>query len=74
MGRAVGQFKKEASLSLGTGVENVAWNCMGHAVRQLEKRSYSFNHKQNWDMLHRAVWDTPSASWKKEVSFNQKQN
>ena len=26
--------EKEASLRLGTGVEYVTWNCMGHAVRQ----------------------------------------
>ena len=37
--RTVRQFEKEASLRLGTGVEYVAWNCMGHAVRQFEKRS-----------------------------------
>ena len=30
-------FEKEASLRLGTGVEYVAWNCMGRAVRQFEK-------------------------------------
>ena len=34
MGRTVRQCEKEASLRLGTGVEYVAWNCMGHAVRQ----------------------------------------
>ena len=37
MERAVCQFEKEASLRLGTGVEYVAWNCMGRAVRQFEK-------------------------------------
>ena len=40
MRRTVRQCEKEASLRLGTGVEYVAWNCMGHAVRQFEKRSY----------------------------------
>ena len=35
--RALRQFEREASLRLGTGVEYVAWNCMGHAVRQFEK-------------------------------------
>ena len=39
MGRAVHQFKKEASLRLGTEVEYVAWNFMGHTVCQFEKRS-----------------------------------
>ena len=33
MERAVRQFEKEASLRLRTGVEYVAWNFMGHAVR-----------------------------------------
>ena len=37
MGHAVRQFEKEASLRLGTGVEYVAWNCIGRAIRQLEK-------------------------------------
>ena len=37
MGRAVGQFEKEASLILRTGVEYVALNCMGRAVRRFEK-------------------------------------
>ena len=29
--------KKLQCLRLGTGVEYVAWNCMGRAVRQFEK-------------------------------------
>ena len=37
MGRFIRQFEKEASLRLGTGVEYVTWNCMGHAVRKFEK-------------------------------------
>ena len=37
MGRTVRQCEKEASLRLGTGIEYVAWNCMGHAVRRFEK-------------------------------------
>ena len=31
--------KKLQCLRLGTGVEYVAWNCMGRAVRQFRKRS-----------------------------------
>ena len=29
--------EKEVGFRLGTGVEYVAWNCMGSAVRQFEK-------------------------------------
>ena len=38
MGRAIPQFDKEASPRLGTGVEYVAWNCMGRAFSQYEKQ------------------------------------
>ena len=43
MGRAVRQFEKEASLRLGTGVEYVAWNCMG---RVSSKRKLVLDQQQ----------------------------
>ena len=61
MGCAVRQFEKEVSFSLETGVEDVTSNCMGRAVRQFEKE-VSFKLGKGVEMLHRSVWDAPSAS------------
>ena len=70
MGRAVCQFEKEASLRLGTGVEYVAWNC--RAVRQFDKE-VSFILGKGVEMLHRSVWDAPSASLIKKLVLVYKQ-
>ena len=53
--------KKEVSLRLETGVENVTSSCMGRAVRQFDKE-VSFILGKGVEMLHRSVWDAPSAS------------
>ena len=66
MGRAVCQFEKEVSFKLGTGVENVTSNCMGRAVRQFDKE-VSFKPGKGVEMLHRSVWDAPSASLIKKL-------
>ena len=66
MGRAVRQFEKEVSFKLGTGVENVTSNCMGRAVRQFDKE-VSFKPGKGVEMLHRSVWDAPSASLIKKL-------
>ena len=72
MGHAVHQFEKEVSLRLGTGVEYVAWNCMGHAVRQFDKE-VSFKLGKGVEMLHRTVWDAPSARSKRKLVLVYKQ-
>ena len=66
MGRAVRQFEKEVSFKLGTGAENVTSNCMGRAVRQFDKE-VSFKPGKGVEMLHRSVWDAPSASLIKKL-------
>ena len=66
MGCAVRQFEKEASLRLGTGVENVTSNFMGRAVRQFDKE-VSFKLGKGVEVLHRTVWDAPSASSKRKL-------
>ena len=58
--------KKEVSFRLETGVENVTSNCMGRAVRQFEKE-VSFKLGKGVEMLHRTVWDAPSASSRKKL-------
>ena len=93
MGRTVRQFEKEVSFKLGTGLENVTWNCMGRAVRQFDKedsfrletgvgyvtpnfmrravrqfdKEVSFKLGKGVEMLHRSVWDAPSASSRKKL-------
>ena len=37
MGRAIRQFEKEISFTLGTGEEYIISNCMGRTVCQFEK-------------------------------------
>ena len=61
--------KKEVSFSLETGVENVTSNCMGRAVGQFDKE-VSFKLGKGVEMLHRSVWDAPSASSKKKLVLN----
>ena len=69
MGRAVRHFEREVSFKLGKGVENVTSNCMGRAVRQFEKEvSFRLETGAGY-MLHQTVWDAPSASSIKKVSF-----
>ena len=70
MGRAVRHFEKEVSFKLGKGVENVASICMGRAVRQFEKEvSFRLETGAGY-MLHRTVWDAPSASSKRKLVLN----
>ena len=54
----------------GTGVEYVAWNC--RAVRQFDKE-VSFILGKGVEMLHRSVWDAPSASLIKKLVLVYKQ-
>ena len=61
--------KKEVSFRLETGVENVTSNCMGRAVGQFDKE-VSFKLGKGVEMLHRSVWDAPSASSKKKLVLN----
>ena len=61
--------KKKLVSKLGKGVENVTSNCMGRAVRQFEKE-VSFKLGKGVEMLHRTVWDAPSASSKKKLVLN----
>ena len=63
--------KNEVSLKLGTGVRYVTSNCMGRAVRQLEKKL--LNQEQEQNMLHRTVWAAPSSTSKRKLVFHQKQ-
>ena len=60
--------KKLQCLRLGTGVEYVAWNCMGRAVRQFEKeaslRLGTGVEYVAWNCMGRAV-----RQFEKEVSF-----
>ena len=72
MGRAVRQFEKEVSFKLGIEVENVTSNCMGRAVRQFDKE-VSFKPGKGVEMLHRSVWDAPSASLIKKLVLVYKQ-
>ena len=64
--------KKEVSFRLETGVENVTSNCMGRAVRQFDKE-VSFKPGKGVEMLHRSVWDAPSASSIKKLVLVYKQ-
>ena len=64
--------KKEVSFKLGKGVENVTSNCMGRAVRQFDKE-VSFKSGKGVEMLHRSVWDAPSASLIKKLVLVYKQ-
>ena len=66
MGRAVRQFEKEVSFRLETEVGYVTSKCMGRAVRQFEKE-VSFKLGKGVEMLHRTVWDAPSASSRKKL-------
>ena len=69
MGRAVRQFDKKVSFKLGTGVENVTSVCMGRAVSQFDEK-VSFKLGKGVEMLHRSVWDVPSASSIKKLVLN----
>ena len=64
--------KKEVSFNLETGVENVTSNFMGRAVRQFDKE-VSFKQGKGVEMLHRSVWDAPSASSIKKLVLVYKQ-
>ena len=66
MGHAVRQYDKEVSFRLETGVGYVTPICMECAVRQFEKE-VSFKLGTGVEMLHRSVWDTPSASTIKKL-------
>ena len=66
VGSAVRQFDKEVSFRLETGVGYVTPNCMGRAVRQFDKE-VSFKLGKEVEMLHRSVWDAPSASSRKKL-------
>ena len=72
MGRAVRQFDKEVSFRLETGVGYVTPSCMGRAVRQFDKE-VSFKPGKGVEMLHRSVWDAPSASSIKKIVLGYKQ-
>ena len=66
MGRVVSQFDKEVSFRLETGLGYVTSICMGRAVRQFDKE-VSFIPGKGVEMLHRSVWDAPSASLIKKL-------
>ena len=72
MGRVVSQFDKEVSFRLETGVGYVTSICMGRAVRQFDKE-VSFILGKGVEMLHRSVWDAPSASSIKKLVLVYKQ-
>ena len=72
MGRVVSQFDKEVSFRLETGVGYVTSICMGRAVRQFDKE-VSFILGKGVEMLHRSVWDAPSASLIKKLVLVYKQ-
>ena len=72
MGRVVSQFDKEVSFRLETGLGYVTSICMGRAVRQFDKE-VSFILGKRVEMLHRSVWDAPSASLIKKLVLVYKQ-
>ena len=71
MGRAV-RHEKEVSFTPETELGYVTSNCMGRAVRQLDKE-VSFKQGKGVEMLHRTVWDAPSASSKRKLVLVYKQ-
>ena len=71
MGRAV-RHEKEVSFTPETELGYVTSNCMGHAVRQFEKEA-CLRLGKGVEMLHRPVWDAPSASSKGKLVLIYKQ-
>ena len=63
---------KKLVFKLETGVGYVTPSCMGRAVRQFDKE-VSFKLGKGVEMLHRSVWDAPSASSIKKIVLGYKQ-
>ena len=64
--------KREVSFRLETGGGYVTPICMGCAVRQFDKE-VSFILGKGVEMLHRSLWDAPSASLIKKLVLVYKQ-